>query len=104
MLTKKDSEEEKKIINEKDVIFLDAKYDENDDSKESVNEIEALLYFLSRNKDFKDGEEDDIKKNDRTISDKIFERCMTQAGVPYVLKIKRGSEQKGTVTLYTIKK
>lgn len=39
LLTKNDSEEEKKIINEKDVIFLDAKYDENDDSKESVNEI-----------------------------------------------------------------
>ncbi len=63
-----------------------------------------LLYFLSRDKDFKDGEEDAIKKNDRTISDKIFERCMTQAGLPYVLKIKRGSEQKGIVTLYTIKK
>jgi hypothetical protein len=29
---------------------------------------------------------------------------MTQAGLPYVLKIKRGSEQKGIVTLYTIKK
>ena len=29
---------------------------------------------------------------------------MTQAGLPYVMKVKKGSEQKGTVALYTIKK
>lgn len=55
-----------------------------------------LIYFLRKDEETTDNDIKNIKQNDRALSKKLFMRCMQQAKLPYVMKVKNRNEKHDT--------
>lgn len=75
----------KKALEEELVEGLEKLLSETSNKKFKEENIDGLMYFLERDKEYKISETRDLKKKDRPISYKIFNRCMKSAMLPYAM-------------------
>lgn len=99
---KSDYEKNREILEQEIEKILDKpmKLDEIAKWKRSIKDV--LIYFIKRDEKFKESDISGITGPDRSLSKKMFERCVKQARLSYKMEVTSANNKKGTETSYMI--